>query len=62
MLPFSLFLALRYLRPKRAFLSVITLLSVLGVTLGVMVLILVISVMTGFEQELQLFNTHSLAQ
>ncbi|GAB4182806.1 MAG: lipoprotein-releasing ABC transporter permease subunit [Terrimicrobiaceae bacterium] len=53
MLPFSFFLALRYLRPKRAFLSVITLLSVLGVTLGVMVLILVISVMTGFEQELQ---------
>jgi len=50
---FSLFLALRYLRPKRAFLSVITLLSVLGVTLGVMVLILVISVMTGFEKELQ---------
>lgn len=52
-LPFSTFLALRYLRPKRAFLSMITLLSVLGVTLGVMVLILVISVMTGFEQELQ---------
>jgi len=50
---FSLFLALRYLRPKRAFLSVITLLSILGVTLGVMVLILVISVMTGFERELQ---------
>jgi len=50
---FGLFLALRYLRPKRAFLSVITMLSVLGVTLGVMVLILVISVMTGFELELQ---------
>lgn len=50
---FSLFLALRYLRPKRAFLSVITLISILGVTLGVMVLILVLSVMTGFERELQ---------
>lgn len=49
----SLFLALRYLKPKRTFLSVITLISILGVTLGVMVLILVISVMTGFEQELQ---------
>ncbi len=49
---FSLFLALRYLRPKRTFLSVITLISILGVTLGVMVLILVISVMTGFEREL----------
>ncbi|MCX7868754.1 MAG: ABC transporter permease [Terrimicrobiaceae bacterium] len=50
---FSLFLALRYLKPKRTFLSVITIISILGVTLGVMVLILVISVMTGFEQELQ---------
>jgi lipoprotein-releasing system permease protein len=49
----SLFLALRYLRPKRTFLSIITLISVVGVMLGVMVLILVISVMTGFEQELQ---------
>ena len=50
--PFSLFLALRYLRPKRTFLSLITVISILGVTLGIMVLILVISVMTGFEQEL----------
>jgi len=45
-LPFSLFLALRYLKPKRTFLSVITLISVMGVMLGVTVLILVISVMT----------------
>jgi lipoprotein-releasing system permease protein len=50
---FSLFLALRYLKPKRTFLSIITLVSILGVTLGIMVLILVISVMTGFEQELR---------
>ncbi|OHE78285.1 MAG: hypothetical protein A3F67_07250 [Verrucomicrobia bacterium RIFCSPHIGHO2_12_FULL_41_10] len=49
----SLFLASRYLQPKRTFLSVITLISVLGVTLGITVLILVISVMTGFERELQ---------
>lgn len=49
----SLFLALRYLKPKRTFLSIITLISILGVTLGIMVLILVISVMTGFEQELR---------
>ena len=49
----SLFLATRYLKPKRAFLSVITLVSVLGVTLGITVLILVISVMTGFQRELQ---------
>jgi len=48
-LPFSFFLALRYLKPKRTFLSIITLISVLGVT----VLILVISVMTGFDRELR---------
>ncbi len=52
-LPFSLFLALRYLRPKRTFVSIITLISVLGVTLGVTVLILVIAVMTGFDRELR---------
>jgi len=52
-LPFSLFLALRYLKPKRTFLSIITLISILGVTLGVTVLILVISVMTGFDRELR---------
>src|SRR5437660_11424630 len=52
-LPFSFFLALRYLKPKRTFLSIITLISILGVTLGVTVLILVISVMTGFDRELR---------
>jgi lipoprotein-releasing system permease protein len=52
-LPFSLFLALRYLKPKRTFLSIITLISIMGVTLGVTVLILVISVMTGFDRELR---------
>ncbi len=52
-LPFELLLALRYLRPKRTFVSVITLISVIGVALGVAVLIIVISVMTGFGQELR---------
>jgi lipoprotein-releasing system permease protein len=52
-LPFSFFLALRYLQPKRTFVSIITLISVVGVMLGVMVLILVISVMTGFDRELR---------
>jgi lipoprotein-releasing system permease protein len=52
-LPFTCFLALRYLRPKRTFLSLITLISILGVVLGISVLIIVISVMTGFERELQ---------
>jgi lipoprotein-releasing system permease protein len=41
------------LKPKRTFLSIITLISVLGVMLGVTVLILVISVMTGFDRELR---------
>src|SRR5271154_512562 len=61
-LPFELLLALRYLRPKRTFVSVITLISVLGVTLGVAVLIIVIGVMSGFDHELQEkvfgFNAH----
>src|SRR5258706_2936287 len=61
-LPFELLLALRYLRPKRTFVSVITLISVLGVSLGVAVLIIVISVMTGFDHQLRDkilgFNTH----
>src|SRR6185503_18488811 len=61
-LPFELLLALRYLRPKRTFVSVITLISVLGVTLGVAVLIIVISVMSGFDQQLRQkilgFNPH----
>ena len=52
-LPAPLFLAARYLKPKRTFLAVITMISVLGVTLGITVLILVMSVMTGFERELQ---------
>ena len=52
-LPFSLFLALRYLKPKRTFVSVITVLSVLGVALGIACLIVVIAVMTGFDRELR---------
>ncbi len=49
-LPVELFLAMRYLRPRRTFVSVITVLSFLGVTLGVGALIVVLSVMAGFEQ------------
>ena len=52
-LPFELLLALRYLRPKRTFVSIITLISVLGVALGVAVLIIVISVMSGFDHDLR---------
>lgn len=61
-LPFELLLALRYLRPKRTFVSVITLISIVGVALGVAVLMIVISVMSGFDQQLRDkilgFNTH----
>ena len=59
---FSLFLAFKYLKPKRSFLSVVTLLSLLGVTLGVAVLIIVLSVMTGFDEtwreRILSFNAH----
>jgi len=48
----ELFLALRFLRPGRSFVSVITVLSWLGVVAGVLVLIVVQSVMRGFEEEL----------
>jgi len=61
-LPFELLLALRYLRPKRTFVSIITLISVLGVALGVAVLIIVISVMSGFDKQMRDtvlgFNAH----
>ena len=51
--PFSLFLAFRYLKPKRSFVSVISVISVLGVAIGVWALIVVLSVMTGFGLELR---------
>ncbi len=61
-LPFEAFLALRYLRPRRTFVSVITLISIIGVLLGVAVLIVVISVMSGFDKEWRVrilgFNAH----
>lgn len=47
-MPFPLFLALKYLRPKRSIASVVTLLAVLGVVLGVATVIVVRAVMTGF--------------
>ena len=51
--PFSLFLALRYLKPKRSFVSIITVLSITGVVIGIAALIVVIAVMTGFGLELK---------
>jgi lipoprotein-releasing system permease protein len=54
-LPFSLFVGLRYTRAKRRdhFISFISLISMVGIALGVMVLITVMSVMNGFERELR---------
>ncbi len=53
--PLPLFVGLRYTRAKRQshFVSFISLVSMLGIALGVMVLITVISVMNGFETELR---------
>jgi len=47
-MPFSLFLAFKYLKPKRTVTSVVSLISVLGVVLGVAIIIIVRAVMTGF--------------
>lgn len=53
--PVSLFIGLRYVRAKRRnhFISFISLISMMGIALGVMTLITVLSVMNGFEKELR---------
>ncbi len=53
--PIEAFIGLRYLRAKRRnhFISFISLISVLGIALGVTTLITVTSVMNGFEKELR---------
>jgi lipoprotein-releasing system permease protein len=53
--PLPWFIGLRYLRAKRRnhFISFISLVSMLGIALGVTALITVISVMNGFEKELR---------
>jgi lipoprotein-releasing system permease protein len=54
-LPYELFIGLRYLKAKRkaTFISIITVISTAGVALGVMALIIVLAVMTGFEEDLK---------
>jgi len=51
---FELFISIRYLMAKRkqAFISIITAISVLGVMVGVMALVVVLSVMNGFRSDL----------
>lgn len=53
--PLPFFIGLRYTRAKRRnhFISFISLISMLGLTLGVLVMILVLSVMNGFDRELR---------
>jgi lipoprotein-releasing system permease protein len=53
--PFELQIALRYLLAKRkqAFISVISSISTLGVTVGVMAVIIALAIMTGLQQELR---------
>ena len=55
MRPYELFIGLRYTRAKRRnhFISFISLISMLGMGLGVMALIVVLSVMNGFQKEIR---------
>ena len=52
---FELWIASRYIRLKNKnnFISFISLTSIIGITLGVMALIIVLSVMNGFQSELK---------
>jgi lipoprotein-releasing system permease protein len=54
-LRYELFIGLRYLRAKRreAFISLITIISTLGIAIGVMTLDITLAVMTGFEEDLR---------
>ena len=54
-MPFELFLALRYLvaRRKQAFLSLISVISTIGVAVGVMALVIALALMTGLQGELR---------
>ena len=54
-MPYELLIGLRYLKAKRksTFISIITFISTAGVMLGVMALIIVLAVMTGFEEDLK---------
>ncbi len=63
---YELFISLRYLRARRkeAFISLLTVIATAGVAIGVMTLCIVLSVMTGFEEDLRdrilSFNPHVL--
>src|SRR5688500_10144328 len=52
---FEIYIALRYLLAKRrqAFISVITLISVIGVSVGVMALVIALAITTGVQTEMR---------
>ena len=52
---FELFVALRYLlaRRRQAFISLISLISTIGVAVGVMALVIALALMTGLQGELR---------
>jgi lipoprotein-releasing system permease protein len=54
-MPFELFVGLRYLKAKRkqTFISVITFISTGGIAVGVAALLIVISVMSGFQEDIR---------
>ena len=54
-LPYQVFIAIRYLKSKKKYkgVSVNTAISIGGVAVGVMALLVVLSVMTGFQQDIQ---------
>lgn len=52
-MPWYLYIAFKQLFPTGRFISFFSLMSIIGVTLGVMVLLLVQSVMNGFQQQLK---------
>ena len=54
-IPYELFISLRYLKAKRkqTFISIISFISISGVAIGVMALIVVLGVMTGFSDDLR---------
>lgn len=54
----TLWLALRYLRPRRSFITVISALSVLGIIIGTAALIIVMSIFNGFRVVATSMMTH----
>ena len=55
MMRYELFLALRYLRARRkqAFTSIVSFVSVLGISVGVAALVIALALLTGFQQDIQ---------